>query len=86
MADIDNRSDIIDSRDIIARIEELESERESLQDDVTEAQGALDSLEEDGDADTGEAKANLFNGTEALSDWDKSEDAAEQLRTSKLTI
>lgn len=37
--DIDNTQDIIDSRDVIARIEELEAEQEALLDDEREADG-----------------------------------------------
>ena len=40
--EIDNSADIIDSRDIIKRLEDLESEREDLQTPIDEAQEAYD--------------------------------------------
>lgn len=40
--DVDNSQDVIDSRDVIARIDELEGERQALQDAIDEAQFELD--------------------------------------------
>jgi len=45
--EIDNSMDVIDSRDIIARIDELESEQTDLQDSLDEAEEELESLDED---------------------------------------
>ena len=42
---ISNTQDVIDSRDIIARIDELETVEGMLQDDIIEAQEALESSE-----------------------------------------
>jgi hypothetical protein len=63
MADtIDNSADIIDVRDIIARVEELESERETLQDTAD---------------DTGETDDDRIAALNALEAFDKGEDGAE---------
>jgi chromosome segregation ATPase len=45
--EISNNQDVIDSRDIIARIEELESEQTDLQDTLEEAKEELESLDEE---------------------------------------
>jgi len=45
--EINNSMDVIDSRDIIARIEELESEQEDFQGSLEEAKEELESLDED---------------------------------------
>lgn len=42
---IDNYADCIDSRDVIARVEELEADRETLQEAVNDAQEALDTFD-----------------------------------------
>jgi len=54
MSDVSNRDDVIDSRDVIARIEELEAERQPLADAV---EGANDG-------------APLAQAVEALEEWD----------------
>ena len=59
--DIDNTQDILDSRDVIARFEELESEREALVEAVEEVP---DDSEED------PAGIELLNAQQALCDWD----------------
>jgi uncharacterized protein (UPF0335 family) len=71
---IDNSEDIIDSRDVIERIEELEGERESLQQDVEDAEAAV--IEADG-IDSEDAEAAEATAREALADWDNSEEAGE---------
>ena len=71
---IDNAEDIIDSRDVIERIEELEGERESLQQDVEDAEAAV--IEADG-IDSEDAEAAEATAREALDDWDNSEEAGE---------
>ena len=75
MAQIDNSNQVIDSRDLIARIEELESDRQTLVDTVEEAETnhAEDSTEEHED-DHYEA---IENAKKELADWDDSEDAEE---------
>jgi len=74
-----NSDDVIDSRDVIARIEELEAEREELADAVDEAQSVvtdagLNRLDDDEfEAAQEDAKAAHI----ALADWDASEEAQE---------
>ncbi len=58
---IDNTDDIIDSRDVIARIEELEEEREGIADDI-EAEAANARTLDDWDAET------LMRAVEEVSD------------------
>jgi hypothetical protein len=61
---INNAADIIDSRDIIARIEELQDERQGLADELEEAAAG------DDEAATEAAQA-------ALQDWDGTEEGQE---------
>jgi hypothetical protein len=49
--EVSNREDILDSRDIIKRIEELESDRQNLIDATQEAQEAIDAYEGDTEGD-----------------------------------
>ncbi len=56
MSDISNTDDIIDSRDVIARIEELDGEREALSNSVTDAETADD----------------MQTARSALDEWDNS--------------
>lgn len=42
MSDVSNSEDVLDSRDVIKRISELEDERDALDSDVEEAQEAFD--------------------------------------------
>lgn len=63
---IDNMRDIIDSRDIIERIEELRAERAALVADIEAAKEAGEEL-----------VAELAIAERALSDWDASDDASE---------
>lgn len=75
MADISNSDDVIDSRDITDRIEELESERGDLESAVEAAQEALDEAEEAAKGDeTGETTADVNSASMAL------EDASQALR------
>ena len=74
--DIDNTADILDSCDIIARIEELEEEREGYAEDVTEKKDALneaaelveDNAEDEADIET--AQEAHKDAVAALADWD----------------
>lgn len=70
---------IIDSRDVIARIEELEEEREAYAEEVETAQDAVNDLDEE-TPDTGEAEA-LREALAALSVWD--EDNGDELNALK---
>ena len=69
----DGSEDLIDSRDIIARIEELEEERQALEDAFDEAAEAKEQVE-DGDLDLHDA---VLDAREALTEWDASEEAEE---------
>lgn len=66
--EISNSDDIIDSRDVIARIDEMESERQDLVDAVDEAEDGFPA-EEDLDAYS-EAKATHAAAEKALAEWD----------------
>jgi DNA repair exonuclease SbcCD ATPase subunit len=78
---IDKYQDILDSRDIIERIEELESEREQLADNLSAVQHQV-SLVPTEDAEGIEAaEQNAANAAEALLDWDS--DNAEELAALK---
>ena len=68
MTDVRNTDDVIDSRDVIGRIEELEEERQDLVD-------TLFSYEEDGDD-----KA-AFEAKDTLAEWDA--DNADELKALK---
>jgi len=73
---------IIDSRDIISRIEELETERESLVEEVTEAREALSEYEpdeEENEAALTELKAALVDAACDLDEWD----GADELKSLK---
>ena len=74
MSNVDNMKDIIDSRDIIARIEELEFERTSLVDSVTNAEDTLTDARDITSAlspeEVAEAREDVADAEEALSDWD----------------
>ncbi len=82
---IDNSDDTIDSRDVIERIEELEGEREALDDARDQASEDLDNALLDSDGDdtkcTSEYAAHVAARV-ALAEWDAS-DAATELATLK---
>jgi hypothetical protein len=69
---IDNSDDIIDSRDVISRIEELTSEREGLTEALTAAQEALTATVEGEESPMEEAAAQeaVDAATTALEEWD----------------
>jgi molecular chaperone DnaK (HSP70) len=69
--EISNTDDVIDSRDVIARIEELESEREDLQ---TALEDALEST-------TDEAETVIDQAKVELGEWDDAN--SEELKTLK---
>jgi tetrahydromethanopterin S-methyltransferase subunit B len=65
---ISNSDDVIDSRDVIERIAELESERQDLTDALTTAQTEyFDTLE----SRTDDAKQTLDDAQQALDEWDE---------------
>jgi hypothetical protein len=67
--EITNSMDIIDSRDVIARIEELEADRESLVGFIVDAREAVDpDVGDAGEHDALEyAKTTLASGTYLMS-------------------
>lgn len=69
--DISNTADIIDSRDIIARIKELEDEREALMEDISDA-------EESAQDGTEESLNVLRDLNKALKAWE--DDCGEELK------
>lgn len=77
--DISNSDDVIDSRDVIARIEELESDRDALQSALDDAKEALANLPP-GAARAAlrvDAKDAINNAQEELDAWQDSDDARE---------
>lgn len=76
MAKFSNTDDVIDSRDIIERIEELESEREALHDAVDECRDAYNYHNSE-DTEEGPEWDDLQVAITALVDWSESEEAEE---------
>ena len=69
-----NTDDVIDSREVIARIEELESERDGLQTNMAEACMGAEQLRAGDDADTSEveeAEVCAQSARDALRAWDE---------------
>lgn len=82
--EINNTANVIDSRDIIDRIEYLESEREVLTDEVDKAQEALDDLDSDDFEEVSAfeeaeqtAKDELATAHANVKDWDESDEGQE---------
>ena len=82
--EISNTANVIDSRDIIARIEYLESEREPLTDAVDQAQEALNDLDGNDFDEVStfeeaeqEAKDALKAAYANVKDWDESDEGQE---------
>ena len=82
--EISNTDNVIDSRDIIDRIEYLESEREALTDEVDKAQETLDDLDSDDfeevsafEAAEDEARRELATAQANVKDWDESDEGQE---------
>ncbi len=75
--EITNSDDVIDSRDIIARIEELDAIRADL--DTLRADAETDvNLAKQGDGDTtGELALALNDATQNLTEWDHGEEGEE---------
>ena len=72
---ISNSDDVIDSRDIIARLEELTEDRDALQEDINDKQQELANL--NADADNDERTEALDALDEARSNLDNWEDKQE---------
>ena len=76
MTDVRNTDDVIDSRDVIARIEELEEERQDLVEALDDARDTLGDAKDDTSAiadnpvDRLEAEERLSAAKVALSEWD----------------
>lgn len=81
--DISNADKVIDSRDVIARIEELEEERELLSETVASAQEALDEYFDPAttmDTDKlDELRESVKDAETALLEWD-AEDEGQELK------
>lgn len=84
--EISNTDSILDSRDIIARIEELEEERAALAEALEEAESEMvDAVEEnngeDADEDTAESVKDTTKAADeaakALAEWDANTEAEE---------
>jgi hypothetical protein len=73
---ISNSDDVIDSRDVIARIEELRDEREALVDALTEATDELANADEDADREA--MQTAIDDARQEVADWD--EENAEELK------
>lgn len=84
-SNVSNNDDIIDSRDVIERIEELTEERAALEEDVSDATETLADALDDTSAEAADGapaeKQALADAKEALSDWD--EENAEELKQLK---
>ena len=85
--EISNTDNVLDSRDIIDRIEYLESERESLTDEVDKAQETLDDLDSDDfvevsafEAAEDEARRELATAQANVKDWDESDEGQELVK------
>ena len=74
MQNIYNGDDVVDSRDVEERIEELEQERDDLVDIRDEASEALEDAEPE---DHAQAEADLEEAVEALTEWDNSAEGSE---------
>ncbi len=78
MADsISNSDDIIDSRDVIKRIEELDGERDMLAGEVDDAETAKVGLIEPTDEETDDADDQIATAKRALLDWDEGDEGQE---------
>lgn len=72
MTDISNSDDIIDSRDVIARIEELTDERDELQNAIDEAQEERDGMDDEENAQIIDAAEGAISTAQnALMVWER---------------
>lgn len=87
--DVSNGDKVIDSRDVIARLEELEAERNELQESLEESKEAANRLPREGDGQAPNSVANddydlaarLQPRQEILQEWD--DDNGEELEALK---
>ncbi len=78
--EISNSDDIIDSRDVIARIEALQSERERLVDAIADARTALDESELNENDEARMSLEDTVRGAESeLIEWD-ADDGGQELK------
>ena len=78
MRAISNQDNVIDSRDVIERIEELEAELQTLQDEVEEIEDNLGGIDCDDDPEAySRTEESLEDAKEAVEDWKNSEEAEE---------
>ncbi len=70
--DISNTDNILDSRDVIARFDEMESERNDLESEIETAQDALDEYDanEGNEKELLELEDNLAEARKNLAEWD----------------
>lgn len=80
---IDNTQNTLDSRDIIERLEALQSEREACADAVSDCEEAYAYHDSDDTKSTPEYK-DLCQARANLSEWDNSEEALELMMLTKL--
>ena len=82
--EISNSDDVVDSRDVIARIEELDDEREALVEAATETAEALAALEgDDREGERDEATEARDAAKDALASWDEDVDTGGELKALK---
>lgn len=74
--DIRNTDDVIDSRDVIERLDELESERDALVEAISDLCDAAEDVNDDPEA-FAVANAARQAAEVELQEWDESEDGAE---------
>lgn len=78
---LDLSADLIDVRDIIARVEELRAEREMLSEEAEESSNIVTGAEENGNGDAETTLTDLRDAAESaavnLADWNKSSDGEE---------
>lgn len=83
-AEVCNTDDVIDSRDVIARIEELEGERQDCADRIDEAQEEYDNAETTADrdgvdfVDRERLRSEIDSARAMLAEWDR--DNTEELK------
>lgn len=84
MRNVDNTEDLIDTRDLIKAIEDLEAERGAHHEEIEERAEELEELEADEDADPdaiAEVRKQLDEAETALAEWIEAE--ADDLQTLK---
>jgi len=79
-----NTDDVIDSRDIIARIDELQSERDALETARDELKAALNAIDDEDSSAYHEAEEAYDTAYITLTEWDNSDEADELRILTKL--